>query len=167
MIYKVDPRPCIPPRVVALSAIGLKLGYLGFSRPHTQKQTQNKCIHNLCVPFGISTGVYLHFQTAVDAGDIMLLTNHDYFLLRGNPNIPNLSPMRESKWPRLWDLPCTSVSGFMPRKYEGRICRAAILPLRMACELLYLQIFLLPSPSHNFVEHVLPFSCRLLNHANI
>ena len=37
-IYKGDPRPRIPPCVMASSAMGLKLGVFGFCRPHTQKQ---------------------------------------------------------------------------------------------------------------------------------
>ena len=55
-IYNGDPRPPIPPHVMAWSAIGLKLGVFGFCRPHTQKQTQNKCIHNLHALRSLITG---------------------------------------------------------------------------------------------------------------
>ena len=29
-------------------------GYSGFCRPHTRKQTQTKCTHDLCAPYGVS-----------------------------------------------------------------------------------------------------------------
>ena len=46
-IYKGDPRPRIPPRVMASSAIGHKLGVFGFLPTTHAKQTQRKCFHNL------------------------------------------------------------------------------------------------------------------------
>ena len=48
-IYKGDPRS----RMASLS-MGLKLGVFGFfSTTHTQKQTQNKCVHDLRAPCGV------------------------------------------------------------------------------------------------------------------
>ena len=50
-IYKKDLRPCILPRVMALSAMGLKLKVFGFFADHTcKKQMWNKCAPNLCLP---------------------------------------------------------------------------------------------------------------------
>ena len=65
-IYKGDPRPRIPPRVMVSSAMGLKLGVFGsFRQPHTQIINAKQIAFKR--PF---TCVYLHAQTAVDAGDI-------------------------------------------------------------------------------------------------
>ena len=63
---KGDPRPFIPPCVMASSAMGLKLGSLGFCQPHTQKQVCPKSLHAV----QHFTRVYLHARIAVDAGDI-------------------------------------------------------------------------------------------------
>ena len=41
------------PRVMALSAMGSIWGYLDLRQPYTQKQKQNKCIHNLRALCGI------------------------------------------------------------------------------------------------------------------
>ena len=69
-IYKGDPRPRIPSRVMASSAMGLKLGSSGFL-PTTHTKTNAIQMHPrsshavqrfMCV--------YIHAQTAVDAGDI-------------------------------------------------------------------------------------------------
>ena len=49
-IYTRYTRLPILPCVMASSATGLNLGVLGFCRPHMQKQTQNKCVHDLCAP---------------------------------------------------------------------------------------------------------------------
>ena len=92
-IYKRDPRPGIPPRVMASSAMGLKLGHLGFCWPHMQ----NKCIHDLCASCGVSTHVYLHPQTAVYAGDIHTWRNTVIFILIvGKTRIPPI-------WAPCWD----------------------------------------------------------------
>ena len=61
------PRPYIPPRVSALSAMELNLGVFGFCRAPSQKQTRNQCVHDLRVPCGISCMFNLHAQTAADA----------------------------------------------------------------------------------------------------
>ena len=48
-IYKGDPRPCIPPSVMASSNMRLKLGVLCFCRLHMQ----NKWVHDLRSPCGV------------------------------------------------------------------------------------------------------------------
>ena len=40
-VYTGDPRPCISPRVMASSAMGLKLGVFGFFPDHTCKNKRN------------------------------------------------------------------------------------------------------------------------------
>ena len=69
-IYTGDPRPPIPPRVMASSAMGLKLGVFGFL-PTTHAKTHAKQMR----PWSLHavrhfTRVYLHTRTVVDAGDI-------------------------------------------------------------------------------------------------
>ena len=62
-IYKGDPRPGIPPHVMASLAMGLKVGVFRF---YTQKQTRprsSRAVRHFM-------HVYLHAQIAVDAGDI-------------------------------------------------------------------------------------------------
>ena len=51
--YTDDPRPPILPLVMASSAMGSNWGSAGFCRTHTQKQTQHKCVHDLCVLFSV------------------------------------------------------------------------------------------------------------------
>ena len=86
-IYKGDPRPCILPCVMALSAMGLKLGVFRFFADHTRKNKHThtqKCAHDLRAPFYeclSSRRWYTH------------LTNHGYFDYGKNPKTPNLSPM--------------------------------------------------------------------------
>ena len=46
-IYTRDTRLPILPCAMVSSAMGLNLGSSGFCLSHTQKQMQNKCIHNL------------------------------------------------------------------------------------------------------------------------
>ena len=54
--------------VMASSAMELQLGYSDFYRPHTQKRTQTKCVHNLRVPCGIAR-MFTHAQTSTYAPD--------------------------------------------------------------------------------------------------
>ena len=71
-IYKGDPRPGIPPCVMVLSAMGLKLGIFRFFLPttHTQKQNAKQVPRwSLCTVLHFNT-CYLHTQTVVDRGDI-------------------------------------------------------------------------------------------------
>ena len=72
-IYKGDLRPCIPPRVMALSAMGLKLRAFGFL-PTTHAKTNAKQMHpqSWCTVQCFMC-VYLHAQTIVDAGDICMI----------------------------------------------------------------------------------------------
>ena len=92
-IYKGDPRLRIPPRVMASSATGLKLGVFGFL-PTTQAKTNAKTMrprslrtmqHFTRVSFSSSNCSRCRWHTQ--------LTNHGYFDHRKNPKTPNLSPM--------------------------------------------------------------------------
>ena len=104
-IYKGDPRPRIPARVITSSAMGLKLGVFRFL-PTTHTETHaNKMCPRSSRAVRHFTCVYFHTQTAVHTH----LTNHGYFDRRKTPNTPNLSPMPGWKWRRFWDLPCISV----------------------------------------------------------
>ena len=106
-IYKGDPRPRIQPGVMALSAMGLKLGVFGVFADHTRKNAKQMHLRSSCAgqPF---TRVCLHDQTAVDTGDYTHLTKYSYFdyMYRKNQNTPNLSPMSGIKWRMFWDLSC-------------------------------------------------------------
>ena len=53
-IWNRDPRTPIPPHVMGSSAMELQSRYSCFCQPHTQKQTQTKCVHNLCTPYSVS-----------------------------------------------------------------------------------------------------------------
>ena len=88
----IHPRPSIPPRVMALSAMGLKLGVFDFSAYHASKQTQNQCIqklNTLCVDLRV---FYLHARTTVDA---VTYSPHEpwSFDYKKNPNTPNLTSL--------------------------------------------------------------------------
>ena len=88
-IYKRDPRPRTPPRVMASSAMELQLGVFGFLLSTHTETNANKMRPRSSRAVGRFTRVYLHAQTAVH----MHLTNHGYFDRGKNPNTPNLSPM--------------------------------------------------------------------------
>ena len=64
-----DSRPRTPSRVMASSAMGLKLGNFRFLPTTHLKTAQNKFAHDLRAmqPF---RHVYLHTQTSVDADDM-------------------------------------------------------------------------------------------------
>ena len=69
-IYTGDPRPRIPPHVMASSAMGLKLGVFGFL-PITHTKGNAKPMHPRSFSAMRRLQVfYLHSQTAVGAGDI-------------------------------------------------------------------------------------------------
>ena len=92
-IYKGDPRPDIPPRVMASSAMGLKLGVYQIL-PTTHTHTHTKANANKMHPRSLCavqrfTRVYLHAQTTAHTH----LMNHDYFDCRRNPKTPNLNSM--------------------------------------------------------------------------
>ena len=71
-IYKGDPRSRIPPLVMALSAMGLKLVVFGFlPTTHAKTEAKQMCSLNLCAPCSVLCMLnYLHAQTVVDVGDI-------------------------------------------------------------------------------------------------
>ena len=89
-IYKGDPRPRILPHVMASSATGLKLGSCFLPTSHAK--TNAKQMH----PRSSRTvrhfaHVYLHAQTAVDAGDIRTWRTK-IILIAGKNQHPNFSP---------------------------------------------------------------------------
>ena len=65
-IYKGDSRPDMLPRIMALLAMGLKLGIFGFL-PTTNTPTNASMTFSYHAVF---QRVYFHTQTAVDTGDI-------------------------------------------------------------------------------------------------
>ena len=107
LIYTRDTRLLIPPRVMAWSAMGLNLGDFRFL-PTTQKQTQNRCVHDLHAPRSILCVFCLHVHTAVHTSN-MHLKNHDYFDYGKNLKTPKSGPMQGSRWRRFWYLWCISV----------------------------------------------------------
>ena len=52
-MYTRDTRLPIPPCVMASSTMGSIWGSSGFCQLHTQKQTQNKCVHDLLAPCSV------------------------------------------------------------------------------------------------------------------
>ena len=65
-----DPRPRIPPRVMASSAMGLKFGVFGFlPTTHAKTNTKQMLSRSLRAVRRFMC-VYLKGQTVVDAGDI-------------------------------------------------------------------------------------------------
>ena len=82
-------------------------GIVVFCRPHTQKQTQTKCVHNLCLPYGISRVFIFYAQTVVH----MHLMNHGYLRLRVKPKYPKLEPYAGKRWCGFWDLRSISLVG--------------------------------------------------------
>ena len=97
-IYTGDPRPPIPPRVMASSAMGLIWGSPGFCWPVTRKQ---KCKTNAFTIFVHRTAfctVCLHSQMAVIAGNMYThLTNYGYFDYGKTPKTPNSAPWQGQK----------------------------------------------------------------------
>ena len=88
-VHKGDPRPCIPPRAMASSAMGSNWEYSGFCRPHTRKQMQTKCVHNLRMLWGISRVFIFKLRTQ------MHLTNHGYFDHGNNAKTPIWASCRD------------------------------------------------------------------------
>ena len=92
-IYKGDPRSCIPPRIMALSAMGLKFGVFGFlSTTYAETNANKMCLRSSRGVWRFMR-VYLHALTAVHTH----LTNHGYFDGGKNLNTPNLSPRCRDK----------------------------------------------------------------------
>ena len=89
-IYKGDSRPCIQPCVMALSAMGLKLGVFGILPTTHTNQTQNKYVHDLRAQF------YTCLSSRADRSRCRWDTHPmklSYFDYRKNLNTPNLNPM--------------------------------------------------------------------------
>ena len=87
LIYMRDPRPPIPPRVMAFSATGLNLGVFGFVPATHARKTQH--VHDRCAPCGVLHVFYLHAQTAVDLhtwGTAVIL------IMRKKPGDPQFEP---------------------------------------------------------------------------
>ena len=82
-----DPKPSIPPRVMASSSHGAQIGDLQVFADHTRKtHAKQMGPRSLCAvqPF---TPVYLHAWTAVDAGDIRTLRT-TFILITGKTRRP-------------------------------------------------------------------------------
>ena len=81
-----DPRPCIPPRIMASPAMGLKLGVFGFL-PTTQTKTNTKQMQpwflHAVQHFALVYKMYLRDQTAVDEGDLYATQQITVILITG------------------------------------------------------------------------------------
>ena len=81
-IYMGDPRPCIPPRVIESSAMGLKLGVFGFFADHTWGNKCKKMLSQSSSARQRFTRAYdtaakhLNFQTEIQRN--LLLCNSDF-----------------------------------------------------------------------------------------
>ena len=85
-IYRGDPRPCIPPCVMASSAMGLKLGPLGFC--HTRKNKHKTNVFKIFAPHAV-----FYAWLSSHSNHMTNLTNHGYFDYGKNLKTPNFSPM--------------------------------------------------------------------------
>ena len=84
-IYTRDPRPPIPP---LCNGHGTQFGGLQFlHRPHTQKQMQNQCVHDLL----------LSLAHTIEDAVTDALEETWLFLLREKTKTPNLSPHAGTK----------------------------------------------------------------------
>ena len=94
-IEEKNPRPRIPPHVTVLSATGLILGVWVFAN-HTRAKTNAKQMgaRSLSTERHF-THIYLHTQTAVDAGDIGTRSTTVNFDYAENRKTLNLWPMPE------------------------------------------------------------------------
>ena len=95
---------------MASSARGPNWETSDFCRPHTQKQMQNNCVHNLYELCSV-LNMFI-FMLRCRWHIYMHLTNHCYFDYGNNLKMPNLSPMPAQKWRRFWNLPCI-ICGFI------------------------------------------------------
>ena len=129
-IYKGDPRPRIPPRVMASSAIGLKLGVLGFLPTNTQKQMQNKWVHDLRAPCSVLRQFYLNAQTLVDAGDIRTWQPR-LFSLREKPEDPQFEPHAEVKMAQVLGSPLYICVEYNCDKVFNHQCSVSTIDMRM------------------------------------
>ena len=82
-----DHRPCIPPCVMASSAMGLNLGIFNFLPSTYAKMNAKQCVHYLHALCSILRMFYLLSQTAVDTVTSQL-KNQDYFDYEKNPKTP-------------------------------------------------------------------------------
>ena len=86
-IWKGDLRTPIPVHLMVSSAMELQLGLFRFLQPHTGKQTQTKCLHNLHAPCSISHMFIFMLRLQVHTH----LTNYSYFDC-GKLEYPQLEP---------------------------------------------------------------------------
>ena len=106
-IYTGDPRPCILPRVMASSARGSNWGSLGFL-PTTHALKINASMIFVCRAAFMH--VYLHTQTAADAGDIRTWRTTVILITGKTQRPPIWAPCWGWKWFMFWNLPCISVA---------------------------------------------------------
>ena len=92
--YMVDPRPLIPPRVVTSSAMGLELGVFGFLPTTYVKTNATQMRPRSLRAVRRFTRVYLHAQTAVDAGDIRTWQTMVILISGKTWRPPNWAPCR-------------------------------------------------------------------------
>ena len=100
---------------------GSNWGVPGVCRQHTQKQTQNKCVHDLFAVF---------FECLSSHSDCSMTYAPDeprLFWLQENQKKPNLSPLLGWKWRRFWDLRCRSVI------YYHIVCALKVFQLCCFC----------------------------------
>ena len=69
-------------------------GLVGFWQPYRQKQTQNKCVHDLCAPCGVLRALSSHSDCNRCRWH-MYLPNHGYFDYGKNLKTPIWAPCRD------------------------------------------------------------------------
>ena len=116
--------PCKLPWVMALSAMGLKLGIFCFF-PTTHAKTMRLWFLHAMRVF---TDVYLHPHTAVDAGDISIWWTVLFWWW-------------EKQKPSIWTPARNCISVFEPRQFKEGICCGGHHGVTYGAELLYLRIF--------------------------
>ena len=118
-IYKGDPRPHIPPCVIASSAMGLKLEVFRYlSTTHAKKKEKEKknvkqiCPRSLCIVRRF-TCVYLHAQTTVDAGDRRTWQTSVILIAGKTWRSPIWAPCQFKNGACSGDLPCMSMDSHL------------------------------------------------------
>ena len=91
-------------RVMVSSAVELQLGYLGFCRSHTQKQTQPKCVHDLWAPCCLSR-MFIFMLRHSRCKWHTHLTIESVIMITGKPWIPQIgapAPCHEENDANFW-----------------------------------------------------------------